>query len=97
MILVLKTTKMLQAISFITYSLRQLDDLNLHSSTWNFIYKQYFKNDDILNYDLDYMLQNMEDEEDFEEIDQEVDQPYDWMNVAAGPNNIQQEVDLGRR
>ncbi|KAL1490064.1 hypothetical protein ABEB36_012808 [Hypothenemus hampei] len=74
------------------------DFLNTEIMTWKSVYEQYFNINDNSNYDLDHMLYNLEGEEDFELIDQiETEQPYDWMELAAGPNNIQQEVDLGRR
>ncbi|GBP85610.1 hypothetical protein EVAR_67722_1 [Eumeta japonica] len=44
------------------------------------------------------MLQNLENEEDYEVINTvQIEQLHDWMEVAAGPQNINQEDDLGRR
>ncbi|GBP47086.1 hypothetical protein EVAR_96041_1 [Eumeta japonica] len=41
------------------------------------------------------MLQNLENEEDYEVINTvQIEQLHDWMEVAAGPQNINQEDDL---
>ncbi|GBP93752.1 hypothetical protein EVAR_51321_1 [Eumeta japonica] len=43
------------------------------------------------------MLQNLENEEDYEVINTvQIEQLHDWMEVAAGPQNINQEDDLAR-
>ncbi|GBP41148.1 hypothetical protein EVAR_31273_1 [Eumeta japonica] len=44
------------------------------------------------------MLQNLENEEDYEVINTvQIEQLHDWMEVAAGPQNINQEDDLASR
>ncbi|GBP22850.1 hypothetical protein EVAR_17204_1 [Eumeta japonica] len=44
------------------------------------------------------MLQNLENEEDYEVINTvQIEQLHDWMEVAAGPQNINQEDDLAIR
>ncbi|GBP04345.1 hypothetical protein EVAR_103816_1 [Eumeta japonica] len=65
---------------------------------WKSVYEQYFNINDNGNYNLDYMQHNLEYEEDLEFIDEvEIEQPYDWMEIAAGSNNIPQEDDIERR
>lgn len=46
---------------------------------------------------MDQMLHNLGNEEYYEEINLiQINELHDWMDVAAGPQNINHEVDLGK-
>lgn len=78
---------------------RQLSDLNPDNDTWKIVYERHFNNNNgVFSSELDHILHNFEEQQDYEEIDNvEIEQKDDWMEVAAGAKNINQEIDLGRR
>lgn len=78
---------------------RRFEDLNPNNHSWKDIYEEKLGNDRIRHIDLEHLLDNFEDSQNIEEAEDSPDteRPYDWMNVAAGPRQLHEEIDLGRR